>query len=341
MRSFLIRAFLIVLVPASVLASGLASGLALILAQDAQRAARAQEILKQARAALGGEANLKAIRSLSASGKFHGALGGRAMEGDLNLDLLLPDNYMRTIKMSMGPAKITRIEAVNGEQVWMDMKRGAGIGGILGGLGGGMGGGGMGGPGGGGRGGGMGIPGGGMGGPGGGGRGGGGRGGDGQMGGMQEMNSPAMREQVRADFTRLLVAWLLTSPASAQIEFSYEQERETRDGKADALRVTGANDFTMLLYVDQQTHRPVMLAYRALMPRRAAGPRGAEEPSGNPREPELVDVQVYLSDYKAASKVFLPHRVVKTSNGQTAEEWEISKYKLNPDLKPKKFEQKS
>jgi hypothetical protein len=247
---------------------------------------------------------------------------------------------MRAIKLSMGPMNITWIEAVNGEQVWMDMKRGEGIGGILGGLGGGMGGGGMGGPGGR-RGGGMGIPGGGgAGGPGGGGRGG-GRGGDGPMGGMQEMNSPAMQEQVRADFTRLLIVWLLTAPASSQVEFNYDQELETKDGKVDALRVTGANDFTMALYVDQQTHRPVMLAYRALMPRRSAGPRGDEEPSNRPREPELVDVQLYPSGYKAVGKVFLPHRVVKTCDGQTVEEWEIKKYKLNPDLKPRKFERTS
>jgi len=305
MRSFVVCVCLIALV--------LASGLTAIPAQETPKAARALEILKQAREALGGEANLKAIRSLSASGKFNGAIGGRATKGDIDLDLLLPDKYMRTIKMSMGPANITRIEAVNGDQVWMDMKRGMGIGGILGG----MGGGGMGGPGGGGRG-------------GGGGPGGGGRSGDGQMGGMREMNTPAMREQVRADFTRVLVAWLLTSPASSPVEFAYEQEFETKEGKADVLRVTGANDFYLLLGMDQRTHRPVMLVYRALAPRRAAGSRGNEEPSDRPREPEWVDMEVHLSDYKAAGKVFLPHRVVKTSNDQTVEEWVISKYKLNP-----------
>jgi hypothetical protein len=326
MRVSLFRLFLLALI--------LTFGLTLILAQDNQQAARAQEILKQALEALGGEANLKAVRSLSASGKFSGAMGGRLMEGELNLDLLLPDKYLRTIKLSMGPMNITRIEAVNGEQVWMDMKRGAGIGGILGGMGGGGMGGGR-------RGGGMGMPGGGGRGAGAGGPSGGGRGGDGPMGGMQEMNSPAMQEQVRADFTRLLIAWLLTAPASSQVEFTYEQELETQDGKAHALRVTVDNDFTMALYLDQQTHRPVMLAYRALMPRRSAGLRSEEEPSDRSREPELVDVQLYISDYKAVGKVFLPHRVVKTSDGQTVEEWEIKKYKLNPDLKPKKFERRS
>jgi hypothetical protein len=324
MRSFFVRSLLITF--------ALAGSLTTIPEQGAQKATRAQEVLREAREALGGEANLKAIRSLSASGKFRGAMGGRTMEGDLNLDLLLPDKYMRTIKMSMGPMNITRIEAVNGDEAWMDMKRGAGIGGILGGMGG-TAGGGMGGPGGSGRGGGMG-------GPGGGGRGG-GRGGDGQMGGMQEMNSPEMQKQVRADFTRLLVAWLLTSPASSQVEFSYEQELELKEGKADALRVTGVDDFTMVLYVDQKMHRPVMLTYQALMPRRSAGGRSNEESPERKREPELVDLQVYLSDYKSVGKVFLPHRVVSTSNGQTVQEWEFSKYKLNPDLKPKKFEKKS
>jgi hypothetical protein len=106
---------------------------------------------------------------------------------------------------------------------------------------------------------------------------------------MQEMNSPEMQKQVRADFTRLLVAWLLTSPASSQVEFSYEQELELKEGNADALRVTGADGFTLVLYVDQKTHRPVMLAYQALMPRRSAGGRSNEESPERKREPELVE----------------------------------------------------
>src|SRR5206468_3668427 len=98
--------------------------LTVIQAQEAdQKAARAQELLKQAREALGGEANLKAIQSLSASGNFRGTVMGRGVEGNFKLDLLLPDKLMRTATMKMGPMEITRIETVNGNEAWTDLKR--------------------------------------------------------------------------------------------------------------------------------------------------------------------------------------------------------------------------
>ncbi|MBI1761717.1 MAG: hypothetical protein HYR56_09810, partial [Acidobacteria bacterium] len=54
-------------------------------------------------------------------------------------------------------------------------------------------------------------------------------------------------------------------------------------------------------------------------------------------EPQLVDIQLYLSDYKQVNNVWLPHQIVKASNGQVMEEWKL-KYKVNPNLKPKQFE---
>ena len=63
---------------------------------------RAQEILKQAREALGGEANLSALRSIQAQGNFKGAMFGRAVQGNFKIELLMPDRFMRTATASMG-----------------------------------------------------------------------------------------------------------------------------------------------------------------------------------------------------------------------------------------------
>jgi hypothetical protein len=49
---------------------------------------RAQEILKQAREALGGEANLSALKSLQAQGNFKGAMFGRGVQGNFKIELL-------------------------------------------------------------------------------------------------------------------------------------------------------------------------------------------------------------------------------------------------------------
>jgi hypothetical protein len=307
------------------------------LAQEAaQKAARAQEILSQARAALGGEAGLKAIQSLAASGSFRGSLMGRAIEGSFKLDLLLPDKLMRTVQVSFGPLQITRTETINGDEAWMDLKRDAAI---MGGLpGGNEGGGGLGGG-----------PGGvGAGGPGGGGRGdrmGGGMGGPGMGGGsMNTVLSPEMRRELHDEFSRLLVSLLLTAPASGPFDFTWEGEVPGKENqKADVLMVRGPEDFIMGLYIDQTTHRPLMIRYRALM---MAPPRSREEAEksrsdSETREAKPVDMQLYFEDYREVSKIRLPHRIIKTTGGQVTEEWKLSKYKINPDLKAKKFEKKS
>lgn len=312
--------------------------------------ARAQEVLKQAREALGGEANLAAVKSLQAQGNFKTTMGGREVQGDFKIELLMPDKFMRTARMAMGPMEVTRIEAVNGDVVWTDMKRtmsaaggmmgGEGTGGGPGGGGGAdgpAGGGGIGGTGGGG----IGGAGGGIGGRGGAGRGGAGGGmpGGGASGpiSMSPEAEEAMKRQARADYTRFLIAVLLATPNSSQFEFSYDREMEAKEGKVDVLRVLGPNDFAMLLLFDQKTHRPWMVVYRQPAPRGPRNPQSNTDPS---EEPKLTDVQLFFTDHKQVNNLWLPHRIVKGASGRMLEEWKVSKYKLNPDLKPNRFEKK-
>lgn len=103
---------------------------------DPQRVAHAEAVLKQAREALGGEANLKAVQSLSLSGVVKSAMMGRPTEGSLKADLLLPDKFLRSVTTSMGPMEIMRTEGVNSEEAWMDMKSSSSGGGGGGGFGG-------------------------------------------------------------------------------------------------------------------------------------------------------------------------------------------------------------
>lgn len=272
---------------------------AIAFAQDAN-VVKAQELLKQAREAIGGEANLKAIQSLVIEGKFKNTMMGRLMQGDLKIEMMMPDKYLRTASMDMG---MTLIQCVNGEQVWTDRKipdmsamggggmgggggigdisggGGAGGGGGGGGFGGGGGGGGMGGGGGrGGRGGGMGMPGGGSGRP--------------NAGAAGGFGGAGMEKVVRNDYNQLMLAWFLTAPANLQVEYAYERDLDTKGGKADVVRVVGPDNFIMWLLLDQKTHRPAGYVYRTMAPRRpdVTDAREAQEPS-------LTNVQVFFADY--------------------------------------------
>ena len=307
--------------------------------------ARAQEILKQAREALGGEANLRAIQSLAANGNFKATFMGRPAQGDFKIELLAPNKFMRTATASMGPMQIIRTETVNGDLAWTETKSEMGS---TGGMGGGReGAGGEGGFGnaGGGAGGGGGF--GGAGGGGGGGRGGGrgGRGGNdtGAPAGNRIMNdnSPESQRQARADFARFMIAVLLAPPDVSSFKFSYDREMDGKEGKLDVLSVMGTDGFGMYMMFDQKTHRPSMLYYAAPAPRAARRPQNVQpNPDEENGEPKMAEYQLFLSDHKQVGNVWLPHRIVKATGGQMVEEWKLTKYKLNPDLKPAKFEKK-
>lgn len=308
--------------------------------------ARAQAVLKQAREALGGDANLSAIKSLAINGDFSTVMGGREVKGDVKIEMLMPDKFQRTIKTSFGPMLLTRIETVNGNLVWMDTKSEMAMAGAdMGGFGGGAGrsgGGGFGGGGGeGGGGGGFGGGGGGRGGGRGGGMGGGMGAPGGRGGGMNPVLSPeaqaAAEKMIKADYARFYIALLAGSPANSAFDFSYDRELEIKDGKLDAVKVSGPDEFVMWLTFDQKTHLPWMLAYRAEAPRTPRRPQNIDQETA---EPAMLDYQIFFAEHKLFGNVMLPQKIVKTANGQKLEEWKLGKYKINPGIKEDKFNKK-
>jgi hypothetical protein len=103
------------------------------------------------------------------------------------------------------------------------------------------------------------------------------------------------------------------------------------------------------LLLDQQSHRPLMLVYRGMAPRMmiqtqqgppAAGGRGrADMPhdGGGPPSPPVVDISLYLDDYKSVGGVMVPHHVARSIDGKPMEEMTFKTIKLNPAFKPDTF----
>ena len=53
-----------------------------------------------------------------------------------------------------------------------------------------------------------------------------------------------------------------------------------------------------------------------------------------------VETRWIVSDYRNVNGLNLPHHLSKSTNEQISEEIQIQKVKVNPSLKPDKFEQK-
>jgi hypothetical protein len=237
-------------------------------------------------------------------------MGDRQMTGEITIDLQLPDKMLRTDSMNpMGDATIVGLQGINGEQVLRNSRTiGGGPGMMI-------------------R---MGPP------PGG-----------------ADAQAQALRNQ-RADFARFALAFLLTSPEAMPLEFSYGGEAEAEEGKADVIDAKGPGSFAARLFLDKKTHRPLMLTYRGAAPRvvvqtqRGDGPppdpnrdaRGKAEAGHGPGElppPQVVDIQMFLDDYKSVDGVMLPHHMSRSIDGKPNEEWTFKTIKLNPTFKPDTF----
>ena len=279
---------------------------------------RALEILKQARAAIGGEELLQKIQSLSINGQYRRILGEREMAGDREVSILLPDKYLAEDEFNQGGFGTAMISTrgLSGSHAWSGSSGGEGGHMII-------------------R--------------------------MGPVGGQQatpEQLEAAFRRQYQAEFSRYLLAILVMPPPSLAVEYKYAGESDVEDAHADVVDVTGAERFAIRLFFDKQTHVPLLLSYRGIKPRimtafNRAGDRNlntedavkkareeaekkmAAEPAPKPDEVEFF---VRLTEYKKVNGLLLPHKLTFLTETEVSEEFQITKYQLNPQFKSDKFQ---
>jgi hypothetical protein len=275
--------------------------------------ARAQEILKQARQAIGGDEQLQKIQGLQINGHFRRVFGERQMAGDREISILLPNKYLVEDALNTGGLSTAMISThgLNGARAWSGNSGGGG---------------------------GMFFR---MGGPGG-----------------QQMSAEQMEEMQRriynAEFSRYLLATILTP--SLTVEYKYAGESDVEDVQADVIDVTGPDNFSVRVFFDKKSYIPLLLSYRGPKPRVMTMQRPAgssrediakirEEAQKKMREeapaaPEEVDFYIRLTDHKKVGGLMLPHKLTFLTENEVSEEFEISKYQLNPQFKADRFEKR-
>ncbi len=292
--------------------------------------ARASTLRAQARDALGGESALASVHGLSLQGHFHrlpppdGGAGdaarargplGRDAAGDLDLDLALPDKMRREESVSMaGGPSFTMIMGLSGAHAWMGTEGAAAGRGF-----------------------------------------GGGRGPRGEADtrspadgkAMEEERRGAMGRRLQGDLARLRLALLADPGDGASV--TYAGPAESPDGRADVLDVTSASGTRARLFLDATTHVPLMVTYQETMParrfRRPMPADGVDRPetpgpvaSPSDAAPRTVEVTLYLSDRRAVDGLQLPYHVSRAVNGNVVEEWDVTRWRVNPAFKPERFE---
>ncbi|HXW06615.1 MAG TPA: hypothetical protein VD833_15365 [Vicinamibacterales bacterium] len=192
-------------------------------------------------------------------------------------------------------------------------------------------------------------------------------------------NDPARRQAAllrsQAELARLLLGMIAGTQPGFEAAYTYSGIAESPDGAAHMIDVSGQGDFRARLFIDTQTHQPLMLTYlepelRAI--RMAAGsPRGgatvvtphggsatpSSGQSGASREltpeqraeldrqlhgaesapPKLVEQRLYFAEYREVDGILLPHRITRGTAAKPNEEWEVKSYQVNPTIKADRF----
>jgi len=276
---------------------------------------RAQEILKQAREAIGGADRLQKIEALHINGQYRRMFGERQMAGDREISILLPNKYLVEDSMNMGGLSTSMINTrtLNGDHAWNGSSGGGGM--IIR----------FGGP-------------------------------SGQQVTPEQIEA-GLRRIYQAEFARYLLAITLAPPSSVGVEYKYAGESDVDGDPADVIDVTGPDKFSARLFFDKKTHLPLLLNYRGPKPRivtmtRSAGgappktedvQKAREEAqkkleAEDPGTPEEVDFYIRLSDQRKVDGLMLPFKFTFLTENEVSEEFEVSKYQLNPQFKADKFE---
>jgi hypothetical protein len=322
-------------------------------------------LLAEARKAVGGEDKLAAIKRLQVKGEMRRGQGNLTLEGDSEVFFELPDKFRRNESLSLGPGGpgIDRVEVLNGNDVWEENTGGGGgRGGFGGGRGGDFGGGGF-------RGGG--------GFPGLGGDQSGDAAAQARAQGLDpERVKEAQRRARQTEVARLLMAILLTTDSPVAWIGTAESpdgkadvlEMKTPDGQATRLFLEATTHMPLMMTWAGGAQRAGRGGQgsggqgRGGQGRGFGGPdtppRGAGDAAtpqgGAPQGGAAVDtlqgrrgrpggggapatLEMHLAEYKVVNGIKLPHLITRGTNGETAEEWAIKSYRINPSFKNNTF----
>lgn len=272
------------------------------LAAHAAGDSRAVDLLKQARAALGGDSALARVQGLSCEGTFHRIVGDRDLNGELRLDLQLPDKMLRTETMNpMGDATIVMGQGVNGDRLIRSARTLGGGPNMIVRL----------------------AP------PG------------GPDGDAQALRS-AHADLARLTLGMLLAHTSDVEVSYGGEAESNDGKADMLEAKgpgsfAARLFLDKTTHQPLMLTYRGVAPRMAISTVQHGDPHAAERMQNAEREAAHA---ELVDIAIYFEDYRSVDGILLPHHLSRAVDGKTTEEWTFKAFHMNPDFKPDTFSPK-
>jgi len=237
----------------------------------------ATAVVSAAREALGGDKNLTAVHSFVATGRTRQLRGNNLVPIEFEMSCEWPDRYVRRDEIPAQDTGLT-VSGFSGVALIRGPVGAAGRGD---------------------------------------GRGAGPGGSGGAPGGGGPPPPEAQVAALKADFARMLLGIMAGSLPSYPLTFTYVAVAEAPEGKADVIEAAGPDGFSARLLVQQTTHLPVMVTWRA-------------QPN--------VESRLYFADYRDVNGVKWPFRIRRAVGANTIEETTFDRIRTNVRIDPKKFE---
>jgi hypothetical protein len=178
---------------------------------------------------------------------------------------------------------------------------------------------------------------------------------------------------VKQDFVKLTLGMFAASFSSYPVTFTYVGQAEAPQGKADILEVKGSGTFTLKLFINSETHLPVMVNWTVpatnvviktpdhpapenLPPGSIVVEAPAAPPATAPKEElakyaqeimalrkqaltsRLIEHRVYYADYRdIGNGLKFPFRLRRAVAGDTIEETTFDEFAINKKIDPRRF----
>lgn len=161
---------------------------------------------------------------------------------------------------------------------------------------------------------------------------------------LEKERSSAAGAVHRNEMFHTLFALLLTAPEGTDANYLYLGEATVDGYSTDVIEVQSAGT-TFKLHLDKFTHLPRMLSYSAMPAVKVF--KMEKQPGDAPKNNVLVERkldkagpvehQVKFSDFRYVGSLQLPHRWTQTVGGKATETIEITGYEINPANISEKF----
>lgn len=141
------------------------------------------------------------------------------------------------------------------------------------------------------------------------------------------------------EMLRTTLALLLTAPEGTEINYTYAGE-STVDGADCNVVEASSNGSTFKLFLDKTSNLPKMISYLAAPMKIIRLEKPASADSANQKEvkifvnksdsTEAVEHQLKFSDFRTVGGLLLPHKWTETVAGNQSETVDVSNFEINP-----------